>query len=208
MDKAQIIAHSKTYMELLSQGVDPISKQSIADDSVLAQPRLKKCFAFVSEILAELLENNGFVALTPDAAEKYTIVEKKAAFSLSDEQIRNIYVSSKPVTVNMLLKCINRVVDVKRMDKLSVTSVNSWLVSNGYLIETKERAFINKTVRRPSDKSIEIGLMEQEVVDAATGEVKYQMVFTQQAQRYILNHLDEIVKSTSGEKTARNKYGY
>ena len=192
MNKTQIIGHSKNYMDMLAQGVDPISKEKIEADSVVLQPRMQKCFAFVAELLDELIKNNGFVALTSEAAVRYEVVEKKSAFSLSEDQIHRISVSAKPITPNTFLNNINRVVDGKRMEKLSSKSINAWLLAQGYIIETKEPTMINKTVRRTSERSSEIGIQEQEVTDAKTGEIKKQMVLTLQAQAYLLEHLDEI----------------
>ena len=192
MNKTQIIGHSKNYMDMLAQGVDPISKEKIEADSVVLQPRMQKCFAFVAELLDELIKNNGFVALTSEAAVRYEVVEKKSAFSLSEDQIHRISVSAKPITPNTFLNNINRVVDGKRMEKLSSKSINAWLLAQGYIIETKEPTMINKTVRRTSERSSEIGIQEQEVTDAKTGEIKKQMVLTLQAQAYLLEHLEEI----------------
>ena len=192
MNKAQIISHSKKYMDMLAQGVDPISKEKIEGDSVVLQPRMQKCFAFVAEILDELIKNNGFVALSSEDAVRYEVVEKKLAFSLSQEQIHRVPVSSKPITPNTFLNNINKVVDGKRMEKLSSKSINAWLLSQGFIIETKEPTMINKTIRRPSERSSEIGIQEQEVADAKTGEIKKQMVLTLQAQAYLLEHLEEI----------------
>ena len=51
---------------------------------------------------------------------------------------------------------------------------------------------INRTIRRPTDKSSEIGIQEQEIIGAKMGEIKKRMVLTLQAQAYLLDHLDEI----------------
>ncbi len=192
MNKAQIVAHTKNYMDMLAQGIDPISKEKIEDDSVVLQPRMLKCFAFVAEIFEEMIKNNGFVALTPENATRYEVVEKKSAFSLSEEQVHRISVSSKPITPNTFLNNINKVVDGKHMEKLSSKSINAWLLAQGYIVEAKEPTMINKTIRRPSNRSSEIGIQEQETTDAKTGEIKKQLVLTLQAQAYLLAHLDEI----------------
>lgn len=194
MDKAHIIAHTKLYMDLLVQGVDPIGKEKITDDSVVLQERMKKCFAFVSELLDELMNNNGFVALTQEDAERCRVVVSKKAFSLDEEQIHRISVSAKPVSSNDFLKSINKAVDSRYMEKLSSKAVNAWLLSQGYVVESKEPATINRTIRRPSDKAEEIGIQEQEIVDAKTGEVKRQMMLDLQAQAYLLDHLEEIAR--------------
>lgn len=194
MDKSQIIAHTKMYMDLLVDGIDPISKERITDDSVVLQERMKKCFAFVSEILGEIIDNNGFVALSENDKERCKVVVTKEAFSLNEEQIHRIKVSTTPVTQSEFLKRVNKVVDSRQMEKLSVRSINAWLVSNGYVVESKEPTTINRTVRRASEKSEQIGLQECETVDSKTGEIKRQLMFSLQTQAYLLDHLDEIVQ--------------
>ena len=194
MDKAHIIAHTKMYMDLLVQGIDPISKQRITEDSVVLQERMKKCFAFVSEVFGEMLENNGFVALTEQDARRCRVVVSKAEFSLSEQQIHEISVSTKPISPNEFLRRINKVVDEQSMEKLSARSVNAWLVSQGYLVESKFPVTINRTARRPSDKAAGIGIREEETVDPQTGETKRQMMLSLQAQAYLLEHLEEIAR--------------
>ncbi len=194
MDKAHIIAHTKLYMDLLVQGIDPISKQRIAEDSVVLQERMKKCFAFVSEVFGEMLENNGFVALTEQDAQRCRVVVDKEAFSLSEEQIHEIAVSTKPISANEFLRRVNKVVDQRSMEKLSAKSVNAWLVSQGYVVESKFPVTINRTARRPSDKAAGIGIREEEIVDPETGETKRQMMLSLQAQAYLLEHLEEIAR--------------
>ena len=191
MNKAQIIRHTKNYMDMLAQGVDPIRNEKIEADSVVLQPRMQKCFAFVAELLDELVENHGFVPLTSDDSVRYEIIEIKSAFSLSEEQVHRISVSAKPITPNAFLNNINRVVDHAQMEKLSIKSINAWLLAQGFITETKEPAMVNRTIRRPTDKS-EIGIQEEEITDAETGEIKRRMVLTLQAQAYLLDHLNEI----------------
>ena len=64
MDKRRVIQHAQTYMDMLSNGIDPISGEPVPEDSTLQQERLKKCFSFVSEILNEVIQNNGIVSLS------------------------------------------------------------------------------------------------------------------------------------------------
>ena len=46
MDKLQVIQRAKSYMDMLSQGIDHISGELIENDSTLQQERLKKCFSY------------------------------------------------------------------------------------------------------------------------------------------------------------------
>ena len=97
MNKRQVIQHAKNYLDLLTHGTDPITQESIEEDSVLSKPQMQKCFQFVSAILQEVLENNGLVLLDVEEAVKnasasvpisingngYELVRKKAAFSMT-----------------------------------------------------------------------------------------------------------------------------
>ena len=192
MNKAQLIAHTKNYMDMLSKGVDPLTGEAVENDSALNQPRLQKCFAYVSELLDELLQGNGFVALYPEDAGRYEVVEKKVPFAPSQEALQALPQINQPLTPNAFLKYINRAVDEKRMEKLSSTSVNAWLLARGFVTESKEPATIHKTVRRPSPSAAKIGIYEQEIIDEFTGESRMVMLFSPEAQRYMLAHISEI----------------
>lgn len=194
MDKLQIIQRAKAYMELLSKGIDPISGEMIENDSVLNQERLKKCFTFVSEILDEIIETNGIVAMSDNEASKgYMIVKKKMLFSIDTEQRRRIQITDNPITPAVFVKTINSVVNTEVMEKLSLTTINKWLLKKGYISESKVPTVINKNVKTITPLSNQIGIIEQAVVDTKTGEVKAQLLFSRQAQEFILNNIEAII---------------
>ena len=204
MNKRQIIQHAKNYMDLLAKGIDPISQNEIA--SIAAEPRLRKCFSFVSGILEELLANDGYVALSTDdpeappneSAPQYELVRKKAAFQLSREQRRKVFIDNAPITPTAFINHINRVVDGESMEKLSIRRINAWLLKNAYIAETKQPAVINRTVMKPLPKAAGIGISEEETVDPKTGEIKSRIVLTRQAQQFLLDNLDQILSPASG----------
>ena len=127
MTKRQIIQHAKHYMDMLSKGVDPISKKEVGPESIAMEPRLQKCFAFVSGILEELLANGGYVALPEDgpaalpddSAPRYELVLKKAAFQLSQEQRRRVYIANAPISAYTFVNNINRVVQGNRLRSIA-----------------------------------------------------------------------------------------
>lgn len=210
MNKRQVIQHAKNYLDMLAAGTDPISKESIGGDSVASRPQMQKCFQFVSDILREVLENNGLVLLDAEDASpqtpasvpvtvngnSYELVRKKAAFSITTEQRREVLISRLPITPNEFLKNVNRMVNPSAMEKLSITSVNAWLRKGGYIAEGKTQTVINKTVWKPTHFAEEIGISEMDVSDAKTGEIKRQLMFSARAQEYLLEHLEEITAET------------
>lgn len=54
-----ILKHAKNYLDSLSNGVDPLCRQPLPEDSALHQPRLKKCFGYVSGILQKEISGSG-----------------------------------------------------------------------------------------------------------------------------------------------------
>ena len=205
MNKRQVIQHAQSYLDMLAAGTDPISMETIGEDSVVSRPQLKKCFQFVSAILREVLENNGLVLLDMENAPQasspapvtvngsaYELVRKKAGFSLTSDQKRDVLISRLPITPSEFLKNVNRLVDPSAMEKLSSKSVNAWLQKNAYIAQGKTQVVMNRTVWRPTRFAEEIGITELDVPDPKTGEIKRQLMFSPQAQEYLLSHLEEI----------------
>lgn len=206
MNKRRIIQHAKNYLDLLAAGTDPISQETISGDSVVSRPQMQKCFQFVSAILKEVLENNGLVLLDPEEAQQtpaavpvtvngssYELVRKKAAFRLSPAQRQEVLISRLPITPSEFLKNVNRLVNPAEMEKLSIKSVNAWLRKNAYISEGKAQTIVNKTVWKPTRFAEEIGITEMDVSDVKTGEIKRQLMFSTQAQEFLLAHLEEII---------------
>ena len=202
MNKRQVIQHAKEYMDMLSKGIDPIRQQEIGTDSVVMEPRLQKCFAFVSNILEELLANEGYVALPYDGldapanatAPQYELVRRKDPFRLSQEQRRSVIIAKDPITPNTFVNHINRVVDSGAMEKLSIKSINAWLLKNEYVVQTKQPTVVTKTVMKPMLKAARIGIEETETTDPNTGEIKYRIMLTPKAQQFLLDNLDGILE--------------
>lgn len=202
MNKRQVIQHAKNYMDLLSKGIDPISQREAGPVSVIAEPRLQKCFAFVSNILEELLANGGYVVLPDedpdvppsDSAPQYDLVRRKVPFRLSQEQRRDVCITNNPIAPSTFISHINRVVDGEAMEKLSFKRINVWLLRNGYVAMTKQPMLINRSVMKPMQKAAKIGIEEVEATDPRTGEIKSRIVLTPKAQQFLLDNLDHILE--------------
>ncbi|MBE6648121.1 MAG: hypothetical protein E7614_01215 [Ruminococcaceae bacterium] len=55
MKEIDIIKHAKSYMDMLSKGINPITKKEYSETSDLNNERLIKCFEFVSVILERVI---------------------------------------------------------------------------------------------------------------------------------------------------------
>ena len=129
--------------------------------------------------------------------EKNTIVlAKKMDFSISREQIDSISLSKEPISILSFMKNINSAIDSETMEKLSSTRITKWLGQCGFLTSSKEPTVIQKTLWKPSTDAWKIGVIEEQVVDARSGEVKVQVKLEEKAQLFILEHMEEILGTT------------
>ena len=197
MDKLRIIQHAQGYMDKLSLGIDPISGTPVPEDSTLQQERLQKCFRFVSDILEELIQNNGSISLSenqnavPDSVAEPTNSPTPAVL-ITPQQIQLIEVTPTPILPSAFVKKIGAALDSDTKKKVTLARINRWLLKKGYLAETKVRTIVNKSVKIATPLSAEIGVVEHLVVDKKTGEAKPQLFFSEDAQKFILNNINNI----------------
>ncbi len=136
-------------------------------------------------ILGEYLEKNN---LLMEKNSSYEIVKRKAAFSLGSIFDR-VQISDTPIAPNTFVKNINAAVDRDSMKTFSLTTLNAWMKKNGLCVETKTPTVVNRTERKVTPKAVQIGIFERQSIDETTGEVKTQIMFSKEAQEYIMNQL-------------------
>lgn len=197
MEKTELIERAKMYLKLLSEGVHPVSGDAIPDGSVFVDEKVKRCFSFISQVLDEYIELSAKVEKLESEKEKNTVVvPKKQDFSITQEQSDSIRLSKEPITVLSFMKNINSVIDSSSMEKLTSTRINKWLSKRGLVTTSKVQTIVNKTVYKPSDFATKIGIIEDEIVDKKSGEVKTQIKLGESAQLFIIENLEEIISTT------------
>jgi hypothetical protein len=197
MEKLELIERAKMYIKLLSEGVHPVTGQEIPEDSAFMDEKVKRCFDFISQVLDEYVELSETVEQLKSEKEKNTIVvPKKQEFAITQEQCDSIKLSKEPITVLSFMRNINSVIDSDSMEKLTSTRVNKWLTNRGFVTTEKVQTVVNKTVYKPSDFALKIGIVEEETVDKKSGELKAQIKLGESAQLFIIENLEEIILTT------------
>ena len=197
MEKIELVERAKMYLKLLGDGVHPVTGDMIPGDSAFVDEKVKRCFSFISQILDEYIELSEKVEKLESQKEKNTIVvPKKQEFAITQEQCGNIRLSKEPITILSFMKNINSVIDSDSMEKLTSTRINKWLTNRGLVTTGKVQTIVSKTVYKPSDFAIKIGIVEEETVDKKSGEVKAQIKLGESAQLFIIENLEDIVSTT------------
>ena len=197
MEKIEFVERAKMYIKLLCDGVHPVTGMEIPNDSALMDEKVKKCFAFISQVLDEYVELSERVVKLESEKEKNTVViPKKREFFITPEQCENIKLSKEPITMLSFMKNVNAVIDTDITEKLTSTRINKWLTKRGLVTTSKVEAVVSKTVYKPSEFATKIGIVEEELVDKKTGELKTQLRLEESAQLFIIENIEEIVETT------------
>lgn len=197
MEKNDLIERAKLYLHLLSNGVHPVTGAEIPGDSAFADEKVKRCFAFITQVLDEYVELTEKVEkLESNKGKTTVIIPQKQEFSITREQCDSIRLSKEPITVMEFMKNVNAVIDSSYMEKLSSTRINKWLEARGLVSTAKVQTVVNKTVYKPSAVAERIGIVSEDKVDKKSGEVKSRIKLGESAQLFILENLDDIIAST------------
>ena len=179
MTEIEKIAYAKSFIDKLAIGIDPTNGTLIPDGEVALNPRLSKCFLDVADILSKIIDN-------PTAlAEMF----KTNEWIVTPEVLARIECSAMRVSISTFAKRINDALRSTR--KFTATEVNNWLLNEGYL--TRIATNDNKMTKRPTQKGVNLGITTDEVMKE-NGRAKYYVRCNVNAQRFIRDHLSEIIE--------------
>jgi len=188
MTNMKKLLNAKDFMDKLSNGIDPVSDEVLTKDALLGNIDLSRCFFFTSDILRQVIENNGFIGRR---AKSNTMLPP---FTLSEEQRTQIEITERPAMVRQFTESINNLIDMNSMRNLKVSAVTRWLVENGLLSEE----VVNEKKRKiPTKKGEKFGIYS-ETRNGHYGSYTA-ILYKESAQRHIVENLDQIAILSNGE---------
>lgn len=180
MEELQKMIRARAYMQALAQGTDPISGLEIPGDDVANQVRLRRCFAYVASVLDQVIQNGGKVGGSAKIV---------ARTGLTEEQKRAVHLSERPIGITELAKRILAAAEVDRMRGVSGVHMAAWLLEKGFLEEEFDDE--GELQRVPSQAGAALGITK--IMRETTYGVKPMNLYSIEAQRFILDNLDEIL---------------
>lgn len=173
-DEIERLQRAKMFMDYLANGVDPVSNTD-ADANTLQDEQIRACFQFVSDVLSRNIYET-------ETSTKHS----RADFFITEEQCAELNVFPYNCKVSELASEINRVTENNRTKKLSATWINDWLESEGCLCKSDLRS------RIATEKGKQLGIAS-EYRKRDNGNEYYINFFTEQAQRFVYDHISEII---------------
>ena len=184
MTELDILRHAKGYLDKLAEGIDPLTGEPVPSDDVVRKERIAKCLTYVSGVLEQVISRGRQESLPTQKQLRLP------AFAISEEALSRVPVSETPVTITEFGKTVNAQIDQTRIDKLKTASLLEYLDKHGFL---EMRPLPNgRSTRQPTQigQQLGIGLEEREGTEGPYTAT----VYSSEAQRFLLKHMDEIVE--------------
>lgn len=187
MTELETMQHAKNYIDKLANGIDPLTDETIKDDSVINNVRISRCLFYVSGVLQEVINNGGVVGRIAKP--------HKIAFSITDEQCSKILITQDPVGVSIISKRIGEVLDEK-VKILPAKYISDWLVDNGYLSEIIHNGKRTKIVTM---KGAQLGIDTIDIVSPEGRQYK-KNIYDANAQKFIITNLNKIAADIAAKQ--------
>lgn len=169
---------AREILQKIASGTDPVNGKPINDESFLNDPRIIRCFYYISEVLNRVIDGQINQNLP-----------KPTEFSITDEEKSLIKFPENKIGVNEFSKCVNNVIDLNRSKKLSGLELNKQLKKKGLLSEIVTEQ--GKTRTTVNDKSIDYGF---ELEKRNYNGNEYEMVVLNDVgKKYLLDNLEDIM---------------
>lgn len=194
MDKCAVLRHAQDYLDALSRGIDPLTGEMIDPGEVVCQDRIRRCLVYVSEVLGQVIENDGEIGRNRKKR------SGRLPFAPNEAMQTEVTISDTPIPLNRIVQQINRYVE-KGMYKLRHRDVTAWLAANGILQAITDTD--GTTRMHVTDLGKAMGIIE-ELRHNSARKVDYTvLLYDAEMQRFILGHLPEIAETieTKTEET-------
>ena len=175
----------KENLELLAKGRDPQTGYTV-EDTILRSPFVKRVLTDAAGIIDLLLK----LDCNPTKSDR----RKKYLFYLSKENREKIEISKEPIPISVFTYAINSQIDDKKMKKIRASQITAWLMKEGYLCEIESSD--GKTFKVLTDKSSTIGITAVER-ESDYGRIYKVNLYDENGQRFILDHLDDIMDASN-----------
>ena len=194
MTELERLEYSKTFIDKLANGINPITGETIPDKDTVNDVRIVRCLFYVSDVLRQVVENGGVQSVRGRKNDK-------VPFWIDYKDRGRFQFSSIPITISELAKRINDLLPNQEMSKLTYKPISDWLVRMGLISLDTEPS--GKTIRRPTAAGLELGISTEER-SGQRGPYTV-VVYSKAAQEFILDNLDGVIECSRKKITESPK---
>lgn len=177
-DEKQILARARDYMKQLSEGRDPLTGRAVDGDSVLDEPRMRRCFAFVAAYIQRELERGS----------------DDVQYFFPDGNAIDALVSEEDVVAADFYERLAAAATDAGLRSVTPRQINHFLLREGVVDGRVESVFVERKVLRANDRSEELGIYDKPRISPRTGALTHTLMLTPKAQEWLCHMLPVLVE--------------
>ncbi len=183
MTELDKLIRAESYIRKMANGINPITDETAADDDMVNNVRVTRCLYYVSDILRQVIANNGVVEKKPSGS------GKKVDFYMTDEQRANLVEFDHPVFLRELVDEINRLTEANHCKKFAARWIRAYLVSIGLLVADAD--FVSKYA---TEEGVNLGIIPELRQSQQSMREYWVNQYSPEAQRFLIDNIDTIVE--------------
>lgn len=187
MTELEKIQYTKSFVDQMANGVNPITGEPIPETDLLRHERISRCMQYVSNILQQTIIKT---EAEQQREQVRRLLSDRPSFALPYEKRKQILLFDSPVSVKQIVKQINDQIEDPNMRRLQSKQVIEWLAVTGMLAVKNDQKGI--PIKYPTDKGKQIGITSEH--RSARGETYLVAVYSREAQQFIIDNLDAIIE--------------
>ncbi|MGN0657742.1 MAG: hypothetical protein ACI4KR_13220 [Ruminiclostridium sp.] len=191
MTELDKMKRAQMYIQKMAEGINPLTDETVGDNDLVNNVRISRCLYYVSDILKQVIANNGIVGGKSGSG----------PFFITDEQRALLAPFEQPVFAKDIVERINEITAENRCKKFAARWITEYFVSLGMI----EEGYSGKAA---TESGKEFGIITESRISMRGGEYAVNK-YTPDAQRFIFDNLDAIVCFAGSEQyreqTSRNR---
>ena len=176
MEEKEKIAIAQDWVRKLANGVNPINGSALNEDDIVNNIHISRCLLYVADLLGKYTEKRTKV--------DYNRTVPFAASAISKEKYNYV----EAISISAFAREIKNLIPAN-MQMVNNKSFINWLLREGLLSET-EADEKGRSYKVASDKGKEIGIYSED--REHNGGHYLITLYNREAQRYLLDHIEEI----------------
>lgn len=192
MNELDTMKRAQLYVQKMAEGINPLTDEAVEDSDMVNNVRISRCLYYVSDILKQVIANNGVVGSKPSS---------NIPFFITDEQRAQLVPFDRPVFAKELVERINEITAENGCKKFAARWITEYFVSLGML----EEVYNGKTA---TESGKEFGIVTESRISMRGSEYPVNK-YTPEAQSFIFDNLDSILDFAGSEQykqqTNRNR---
>ena len=185
MTELEKIQYTKSFIDKLANGINPLNGEVIPENELLNNERISRCMHYVSSILETVYIRMNDVELNTTAPKV-----NKSSYNITVQEGEQ-FAYEEEMSLGEIARRLNRLANLRATRRITKRMIAKWLVNEGLAYNDFD-INPNRGFKRITQEGRKLGF-DDEVLEGTRG--KYAVIIcNNEAQRYIVEHANIIAE--------------